>query len=279
MSLGPTGASGSGRLFTVTIGLLLLYLGLAIALLPVADRVGPRWPGFTAPFALGVFVAELVTSFLLVGSFGRSRRPSVLLLAGAFFYSALMALAHVLSFPGALVADQSFLGSRGTVAWIVSGWIAGFAFLSLIAVLLEAGRDGGRPVRSHRVAAAVTFGSIAAAVLLLVGAAATWGDLLPLVGGDGAWTDLNLAAVVLVIEVMLTSIALILLLAGRSPLFLWLCLALAALVFGNALSLVGGGRYTVGWYACRLGWVVSASMLMIYFALEFTRQRRGGGDA
>ena len=66
----------------------------------------------------------------------------------------------------------------------------------------------------------------------------------------------------------------LILLALRPPrdLFLWLSLALAAIAIGNVLTTFGGGRYTVGWYACRLSWLVSSGVLLLYFLGRFIRQ-------
>jgi hypothetical protein len=63
----------------------------------------------------------------------------VLLLGNAHFYSALMAAAYLLAFPGAIVPGRPLLGAPESIAWIFHAWIAGFAFLTLIAVMLEAG--------------------------------------------------------------------------------------------------------------------------------------------
>jgi PAS domain S-box-containing protein len=69
------------------------------------------------------------------------------------------------------------------------------------------------------------------------------------------------------------SVAMILLSIGsRSDLFLWLSLALAAMALGNVLSAAGGGRYTFGWYACRLSWGASACVMLLYFMAQFVRQ-------
>ena len=44
------------------------------------------------------------------------------------------------------------------------------------------------------------------------------------------------------------------------------------MAFGNVISAAGGGRYTVGWYACRLSWRASACVLLLYFLAQFVRQ-------
>jgi two-component sensor histidine kinase len=56
-------------------------------------------------------------------------------------------------------------------------------------------------------------------------------------------------------------------------LYLWLALALTAIAAANILSGAGGGRYTLGWTLGRLSWVVSASVLFLYFMRQAARQR------
>src|SRR5262249_42316903 len=59
----------------------------------------------------------------------------------------------------------------------------------------------------------------------------------------------------------------------RNDLFLWFALALTANAFGSLLSTAGGGRFTVGWYAFRLSWLISACALFLYFMGQFARQQ------
>jgi PAS domain S-box-containing protein len=59
----------------------------------------------------------------------------------------------------------------------------------------------------------------------------------------------------------------------RRPVFLWLSLALTATAVANVLSEVGGARYTVGWSAGRLSWLIASCILFLYFLYQFPRQR------
>ena len=111
------------------------------------------------------------------------------------------------------------------------------------------------------------------AALLIIGLAMSVGDRLPMLAAGGAWTSLN-AIFNSTAAILLAAGVVLILLALRPPreLFLWLALALAAIAIGNALSVFGGGRYTVGWYACRLSWLISSCVLLLYFLGRFVRQ-------
>ncbi len=94
-----------------------------------------------------------------------------------------------------------------------------------------------------------------------------------MLAAGGTWTPLNALVNYGGVIVLGISIAVIFLAIGaRSDLFLWLSLALAAMALGNILSATGGGRYTVGWYACRLSWSASACVMLLYFMAQFVRQ-------
>src|SRR6185436_1117087 len=79
-----------------------------------------------------------------------------------------------------------------------------------------------------------------------------------------------------------SALTILVLMRPRSDLFLWLSLALMVIALGNLLSAFGGGRYTVGWYACRLSWAASSAVLLLYFLGQFVRQHgqlvRAAGD-
>jgi hypothetical protein len=240
---------------------------LALTLLPVADRPMPALPGIVGLSAVGFLVTELSTSFLLLVRFRAVRTWSLLLLACAYFYSGLMPIPHLLTFPGAVLAERPLVGtSSQSTSWIFALWIDGFALLSLISVVLEA-RRGQRRIAAENVgrAAAVGFSLAAVAAVMVVLVAIGGDDYLPPQVSGASFTRLSLATSFLAYVLLAASIGIVLLaIKARNRLFLWLALALTAMLFGNVLVTGGGGRFTVGWTIGRLSWVVSASVLFIY---------------
>ncbi len=261
------------------------YLAIGAALLLFAKAAGPDLPGFNALFAGGVFVIEGVTAFLLMVLYRRQPQRSVLLLVGAYLFSAVMSLGYLLAYPGAVAAaGRPLMGSPQSIGWVYNSWVVGFALLTFSAVLVEVLQGQRRaPDLKARLLATWVPMLAALAALLLSGLAIAVGDRLPLLAGGATWTSLNTLLNSAAALVLGAGVALILL-ALRPPrdLFLWLSLALAAIAIGNVLSVVGGGRYTVGWYACRLSWLVSSGVLLLYFLGKFVRQEgelsRAAGD-
>jgi len=80
-----------------------------------------------------VALADICTALLLFYEFRRTGRNAFLVLACAYLYGAVMALAQVAAFPGALGAP--LFGTSQTAAWIFLAWRLGTASLFLAAVL------------------------------------------------------------------------------------------------------------------------------------------------
>jgi two-component sensor histidine kinase len=253
-----------------------VYVAAAFILLPLAANPGPEAPALTPVFATTVFVTELVTSYLLFVQFQAMRTWPTLLLAAAYLYAALMAGLHLLAFPGALLPGRTVIGTLDSAPWAFVLWMGGYAMLTLAAVL------AGIIVPDHRIAAAKVGGArraTAAAVVVVVlccGFALTvWVDRMPPLMEGGSWTPVNRWITYAAVAMVAASIALILLFLARlEPIFLWLSLAMTAVLFANILGLAGGGRYTIGWSVGRMSWMVSASVLFLFFMGEFARQQR-----
>ena len=133
--------------FVTTSTLIAAYLAIGAVLLAFAGHAGPELPGFNALFSGGVFVIEGVTCFLLMVVYRRQPRRSVLLLAAAYLFSALMSLGYLLAYPGAIAPGRPLMGTSQSIAWIYNSWIVGFASLTFAAVLVEVLYGArGRPI-------------------------------------------------------------------------------------------------------------------------------------
>jgi two-component sensor histidine kinase len=99
--------------------------------------------------------------------------------------------------------------------------------------------------------------------------------LPPLLVQGSIFTDATLLPRRISIAMMVTTVALGLVVAGRrSNIFLWLSLAITATLSINILTLTSGGRNTLGWSLGRLSWVFSSSVLFLFFMGQFASQLR-----
>jgi len=268
-----TGGGSSG--YRLTLSIVGVYTVAALALLTVAARPGPVIPGISAFFAAGVFVTETATAFLLFVRFRDQRSHALLALACAYLFSGLMAAPYLLAFPGALLRDGSVIGSSQTIAWIFLAWIFGFALMTFVAALLETRAPAA--VAPADVPRAICTAALAvlAAVGAIVAVAVAAADRLPPQIGPHGWTTWD--TIISDVNMVLLAASLLLILIvirGRNEIFLWVALALAAMLFGNLLATYGGGRFTVGWLFSRLSWVFSGCALFLYFMGQFVRQQR-----
>ncbi|MFC7476589.1 sensor histidine kinase [Dankookia sp. GCM10030260] len=252
------------------------YVALTLAVLPRAGVAGPEIPGITAAFVAGIVIAEATTAFLLLVQFHALRAWPLLLLGCAYLHSSLMAVFHLLTFPGAVLAGRGVIGTAPSTAWIFVAWILGHAGLSLAGIVVAVAAPGrcpaGRSGRAIQAAVATVLLAVAAIVL----AAILIPDRLPdLMGRELAWTPLNIAANWLAIGMLAAGAALVLwVLRDRDALFLWLALAQTTMACALLVSQLGGGRYSVGWIVARAGWVTSAAVLFLFFLAQFVRQQR-----
>ena len=272
----PEPATGlSRRPLAWTTAVLGLFAAAVLALLPIAASKGPEAAAITPAFAALVLVTELTTSYLLFVQFRETRTWSLLLLGCAYLFGGLMPALHLVTFPGAILPGQIILGTPQSTAWAFLLWIAGYSTLTLASVLTElaAPHRKAAPARTNRAVALAAAATLALAACCALASIAGVGRMPPLMAGT-AWTGLNAAITDTALAMIAASILLILFFVGRrNTVFLWLACALAAVLAANILSLAGGGRYTIGWSLGCLSWVVSATLLLIFFLRQFARQQ------
>ena len=256
----------------VTLLTIFVFGALALLLIPVSNFPGPQMPGLIPLFVAGIFFAQLPTAFLLILWFRRQRRWSLLLLGCTYFYSALMSLSHLLTFPGAILVNQPLVAvPEQSTAWIFAVWTNGFALLALIAVFLE-DRFSDHHIAPNRVPRAIATASCAVLATVVIVTLTVAKLELPTLVTQNGFTTLSWCVRWLSIILLCSGICFILFVMREpSDLYLWLSWALTAMVFYTVLSAVGGARFSVGWYIGRLSWLVSAWVLFIFFVLQFAR--------
>ncbi len=249
----------------------LLLIGLSclvfLSFAPFARVPLPPTPAFLPIYQSAYLVVSLVTAMLLLGQFPMERSRALLVLAGGYLFDALMALAHMLSFPG-LFRPAGLLGSGPqTTAWLYFFWHGGFP-LFVIGYALARRRPGDviPTGQGQRTAAAIVVSVFAVAGALLFVATR---DVLPaIMQGD---TDLPAKLVVALVTWGVTVAALVTLRPLRvgSLIDLWLAAVMVVWIFDIALSAVfNHARYDLGWYVGRAYGVAGGSVLLVVLLLE-----------
>jgi signal transduction histidine kinase len=247
--------------------------GAFCALIPFARVPLPRIEAFIPIYDSTFALSNLVTAgFLLVG-FSRSRLRAVLVLACGYLFTSLIAVPHLLTFPGLFSSNGLLGGGPQTSAWLDAFRYGGFPLIVICYALLkgrEARSERSRPDTGGHVAPAAA-GAVAG-VLLLSLLATAGQQLLPRIMNGDAHTTAMMA---MSIPVWLLSLVGLAILGSRPPysiLDLWLMVVLCAWVFGIAQAMViNTGRFDIGFYAGHLYGLFAASVVPIVFLVEAAR--------
>ena len=250
------------------------YAAVVLAVFPWATLHGPPIPQTVAVFTTGIVVAEFATACLLLILLSDEPDWLVLFVSCAYLFSALMGVAHVLTFPGALLPDRPLLGGAQLTSYVYNVWRIGFAALILVAVSAQDRKGRITAFASRSVVKASWFAIV---VLAAVGfaAALAFERSLPTVVRSGEFTGIGLG--LSWIAAGLGAFALAALLTdtrARQILHLWLMLALTTFCGDLFLSTFGGGRFTFGWYVARASGFVSGATLFVLFLTRFAAQQQ-----
>ena len=245
------------------VGFIIAWIGL----IPM-----PRSDGFI-PGVQGVIAAvEFITAVLLFAQYATESSRALLLLAAGYLFTALIVVAHALTFPGAFSPTGLFGASPQTAAWLYVVWHAAIPVVASGYALLKR-----EPLSAAGVGAApgvavwrtVLLAIVAAVVLTWVAIAAA--DSLPTLVLS-ARTFASAASVVTALPLVLSVLAIGLLWRRRtSVLDEWLLVALVAAVAETALVVfVGASRYTFAFYASRPLAVIAACAVLVALLSEMT---------
>ncbi len=236
---------------------------------------------FIPTYQSALIVIDVVTAILLFSQFATSRSDGLLVLGAGYLFTAFMAVAHALSFPG-LFAPQGVIGGGGqTTAWLYFFWHGAFPFAVLAYVVLgEAGREGPRRGRAGGglrprswwipVGGASLAALLAAGLLTFI---ATGGhEALPAIMAGNS--DLPAKYVVATGTCLMCAIAAVALWRrpSQSKLDLWLMVVMVAWVFDVALAAVfNAGRFSLGFYAGRIYGLMATTFVLVVLLIENAR--------
>src|SRR3954470_13424054 len=158
-------------------GQIRLALGIAGALLllficaaPFATIQLPRVDGFVPAYQSIYAVADVITSALIFAQFTIVRRWALFSLAMGFLYTALIAIAHALVFPGAFAPTGLFGAGVQTTAWLYNFWKVGLPLAVIAYSLLK--DDDSATSASQRSPGFIILSGVA--VVIAIVAALTW---------------------------------------------------------------------------------------------------------
>ena len=256
---------------------LLVSIAIFLCMVPFARRPLAHVPAFIPAYESALVICYLITAVLLFGQYNFARSRGLLILASGYLFTAFIAVAHMLVFPG-VFAPTGLLGAGPqSSVWLYVFWHAGFPLFVLVYALFvnrphEDPVSGGI-VRPRQVST-ITLALISAGVILVVACslafvATAWDGYLPALLLHGEPTP-TLATVGFSFWIL--SLFALLGLWRKRPntiLDLWLMVVMCAWLFEVALFVVfNTARFDLGWYAARLYGLLAAGSLLIVLLIE-----------
>jgi diguanylate cyclase (GGDEF)-like protein len=245
-------------------------VAVGFAVLPfLRHDLGPS-SAFLPTCLTAIVLCDAMTSGLLMARFLARGSSTLLGLALAYLFAALLATLHALVLPGAL-GDG---GTRGfgphAPAWV---WAIGHAGLPLaLAAALWGGPPGLRRRLAGPAAPRRTYALLgAAAVVAVVGACAAalaaLGSTLPAVTSGAQLSGLGIAAGPVIVAVDVATLLVVLRRGRRGDLERRLLVTVGCLLAGTIVAIGAAHRFTFGWYLSgTLDLVASAILLAALLA-------------
>ncbi|WP_287259549.1 MASE4 domain-containing protein [Mesorhizobium sp.] len=260
---------GQGR---IARAFLLALLVILLGTWPFAAIRLPEVDAFVPTLAAALFVSDCVTAALLFAQFSILRQWALLVIASGYLFSALIVIAHALTFPGAFTPTGVLGSGLQSAVWLYWFWHAGLP-ISIIGYALLKDTDRVADARVTRRAISLSVVGVFALVIGLFLFVTHFEHVLPILFVDVHPLSLFRRTIGGMVVLALGGIALWLLWPRqRSLLDQWLIVALCALLLEVALaSVLSAGRYNLAWYAGRFYQLVTATVVMVVLLAEMTR--------
>ena len=247
-------------------------IALAIASFIGARIQLPEVRSFLPIFLTMVVLFEGLTGYLLLQRARLAGTPFYGVLAGAYIFTASAAAAQLPAFPGLLSETGLFGAGPQTAVWLWTFWHSGYPLLALLAGLSRHFHERAQPHQSvsATLRALRWTGPVAAAVIVPL---SIWGtSLLPQLIQGGTYANLvHILGVPVIGANVVALIGYLSLTRLRRSVDVWVAVALVVSLADSVLTLHGGARFTLGWYAARVLSVVSSAVVLAMLIAEITR--------
>ncbi len=238
---------------------------LFFMLAPFARVPLVQMPAFIPIYQSALIINDLVTAVFLLEQSKLAQPRALAILAGGYLFTALMSIAHALTFPGLFSPTGLLDAGPQTTAWLYMFWHGGFP-LFIIAYASCGAADRASRVRGSTILGVTGLVIVAVCALSLAATLlATWGQRsLPAIMAGNGYTSVMRIVIWTVWALNLFALFFISRRRPYSVLDLWLIVVLFAWLFDIALSAgIDAGRYDLGFYAGRIYGLLAASLVLI----------------
>lgn len=255
---------------TVLVSVALFAFAVPHATVPLAP-----FPAFIPIYVTALVIFDLITAVLLFGQYRALGSLGLLVLGGAYLFTATATCAYALIFPG-LFAPTGLLGSGPqTSSAMYMLWHAGFPVI-VMAYAYTKHHEPPEAGHMERHRASVGIVAVTVAVLTLVGVftvfATSGHPYLPVFLEGNRTTTIGKVFLGTVWMLSLVALAMLWRRKPHSLLDVWLQVVLCVWLLDLALSaLLNTGRYDLGWYMGRIYGLLAAGFLLIVLLSESAR--------
>ena len=245
-----------------------------VAAIPFARMPLFPVPAFIPIYQSALIINDAVTAVLLFGQFTFVRSRAMLVLSGAYCFTATIAAFHLLTFPG-LFSTTGLLGAGPqSTAWLYMFWHGVFPLAVIAYALLKRSTSEIQSSPKSSVAAAILC--VIAAALCLAGAFAVLATVgqtfLPDIMQGNRYTPVMIGVVSTTWILSFLALAVLWRRRPHTLLDLWLMVVMCAWIFDIGLSAVfNAGRFDLGFYAGRVYGLMAASFVLLVLLLETGR--------
>ena len=249
------------------LALIVVLLSAAVFLVvaPFATTPLPQIPAFIPVYQSALVISDLITAVLLFSQFSFLRSPSLLVLTMGYLFTALMTIAHGLTFPG-LFSPSGLLGAGPqSTAWLYMFWHAGFPLFVIGYAALKRDRRALSPRGAIATGGATVVGLAGGFTLLATAGQA----LLPPIMVGNRYAPAMTAVVTTTWLVGLLALGILWRRRPHPVLDVWLMVVMWAWVLDVALSAVlNAGRFDLGFYAGRIYGLCAAGFVLAALLVE-----------
>jgi len=245
-----------------------------LAVAPFARMPLRPIPAFIPTYEMVLVTIDLVIAALLLGQVWHSGSRAFLTLAAAYLLGSIMALLHMLTFPGVFSARGLLGATPQTSLWIYLVWHACFPLLVMVYARRK-DRETVSPEADQPLPVAGALAGILGGIALLCLAVFLAVPVLPplLEGGKYLPAFYSGAGAAWII----TAVAMAMLWRRRSQAAIdrWLVAVLCAWLFDIALSaLLASGRFDAGYYAGRIYGLMASGFVLLMLLRDTSRMQR-----
>jgi signal transduction histidine kinase len=248
-----------------------LLIGFAVSI-PFAAVALPRVDGFIPVVEALMFLTDFITAVLLYSQLSIYRSKTLLILANGYFFTALIIIPHLASYPG-VFAPAGLLGATvDTTAWLYYLWHLGLPVTLLIYTYFRRWKD------KQNISEGAVQSAIVSSIFLVIALVCTFSWFA--FKGTGAlphlFADTTRSAPFLFyiggIGFLIALVGTVAIwIVGRSVLDLWLLVVGVAATSEVGLITVGTARFTAGFYAGRIFALVTSTTVLVVLLSETTK--------